>query len=338
MNPGVEPQDLEVSALWQAVPDGLLLADERGQILAVSNRLADLFGYDPDQLLGASISMLLPASYRAHHDNLIAGYFEEPTSRSMAAGGRLEGQRNDGTTVPVSVSLSPVVVGGRTGVLAAVRDVTDSLRSDQQLAEATRRRLLVELRERLGRDLHDTVIQELFAVGMSLQLVSPQITDPLIAERVSESIDHIDQVIRHIRDAVLGPRRHHEPDSLSEQLVAVAAELTPALGLTPQLTIASDLDARVPPEVAAHVVPVLREALANVARHAGAIDVDVCVSIDADEVVVRVFDDGVGPPATVVRPGGLANLASRAQEVGGSFELVAHRPVGSVLVWKAPLD
>jgi PAS domain S-box-containing protein len=338
MSPELASDDLGILPLWQAVPDGLVAVDRHGMILAVNDRFAALVDEAAANIIGRSVNEFVPAASRASHQGLVVGFFEDPVNRSMAAGGRLAVERSDGTTVPVAVSLSSIVLNGAPAVLAAVRDVTDAVVADQQLAESTRRRLLVELRDRLGRDLHDTVIQELFAVGMSLQSVVSHIDDPLVAERVGASIDQLDGVIRHIRDAVLGPRDHSDPHGLSWRLVAVAAELTPALGFPPQVRIASDLDDRVPPEVAAHVIPVLREALANVARHADAVDVDIDVHIDDGYVVVRVADDGVGPPPRVLRPGGLANLASRAEEVGGSFELTAHRPAGSVLVWKAPVD
>jgi len=337
MSPELSGPDLFDNPLWQAVPDGLVLVDGRGTILGANRRLTDMLGYPPDALVGESLAVLVPPEVRAHHGDLVDGYLEEPAPRTMAAGGRLAALRADGSELNVMISLAPIVLDGIPMVIAAVRDVSESVMVEQRLAEATRRRMMMEFRDRLGRDLHDTVIQELFALGMSLQAVLPVAPEGLVSERIAGAVDKLDATIREIRDAVLGPRADHRIDTLSARIVAVVADLTPALGFAPRVSVDPRVDAVVPPVVVDHMLPTLREALANVARHAEAVDVDVEVAIDDDHLELRVRDDGVGLPQRLERASGLANLRQRAEELGGSFEIGSGPEAGSLLVWRVPI-
>ena len=337
MSPALASSDLIGSPLWEAVPDGLLIVDGRGIILAANPQLCDMIGGPSDGLVGQPLSVLVPDHARDTHAGLAERYMSDPAPRPMAAGGRLVARRHDGSELPVMISLAPVTLGGAAAVLASVRDVSESVVVEQRLSDATRRRLLMELRERLGRDLHDTVIQELFAVGMALQAVQPLAPEGPVADRIGHAVDRLDATIRDIRDAVFGRRSGHDPDSLSSRIISVAAELTPALGFAPRVTVAPDIDSIVPRSIADHIIPTVREALANVARHAGAVDVDVDVMVDGSDVVVRVLDDGIGIPQPLKRASGLANLRRRAEDLGGVFEIGPGAGAGSALVWRAPM-
>jgi signal transduction histidine kinase len=205
-------------------------------------------------------------------------------------------------------------------------------RSDAQ------RLALFEDRDRIARDLHDLVIQRLFATGMSLQGTMALVGDSEAANRVEKSIDALDETIRDIRSAIfsLQARGEAEPARLRTRILGIVEEMTESLGFAPALRLAGPLDARVPPPVAGQLLAALREALANVAKHASASRVDVSVEAGPD-LVLTVRDDGVGLPETG-RRSGLGNLADRAGELGGTFRAAAAEGGGTGLEWRVPLS
>jgi signal transduction histidine kinase len=206
-------------------------------------------------------------------------------------------------------------------------------------AEVSRLQLL-EDRERIGRDLHDTVIQQLFASGLELQGLARRTDDPTVTARLDGVVDELDGVIRQIRSTIFA-LQGEQPEGLRGRVLDVARSLTPALGLAPQVDFDGPVDSLVPTRIASQVVPVVREALTNVAKHAGASRVRVRVHTDGQRLEVAVTDDGRGLPEGVRPDGGLGlgNLAQRAQLLGGQLELSAPAAgAGLRVVWTVPLD
>jgi signal transduction histidine kinase len=199
---------------------------------------------------------------------------------------------------------------------------------------------LLEDRERIARDLHDTVIQRLFATGMSLQgtarLVEPDPGEAIA--RIDVAIDDLDTTVKHIRTAIFGLERTGSGDeSLRLRLLSVTHEAAGALGFEPHVVFDGSIDAGVSDSVAAELLAVLREAVSNVARHAKASWVEVSVVVTADEVCLSVADDGKGPPPPDTPRGhGLANMMGRAIRLGGTFDLRARPGGGSVAEWRVP--
>jgi signal transduction histidine kinase len=196
--------------------------------------------------------------------------------------------------------------------------------------------VVLEDRERIARDLHDKVIQRLFATGMALQALGPRVGDAEAAHRLDEAIDELDLTIREIRTTIFA--LHTPTIGLHAELVALVTELAERLGLVVDLRVDGPLDLAVPPPVAEHVSPVIREGLTNVAKHAHATEVVVDVRVDAD-ITVRISDDGVGVSGAAAPSGqGLANLATRATAAHGTFTVAPGAGGGTVLTWRAPLD
>jgi two-component system, NarL family, sensor histidine kinase DevS len=197
---------------------------------------------------------------------------------------------------------------------------------------------LFEDRDRIARDLHDLVIQRLFATGMSLQGTVALVGDSEVAHRVEKSIDALDETIRDIRSAIfsLQSRGDAEPPPLRSQILSVVEEMTGPLGFAPALRLAGPLDSRVPGRIADQVLAALREGLANAAKHARASRVDVSVEAGRD-LVLTVRDNGIGLPAASSRRSGLANLTERAAETGGTMRVATGDGGGTELEWRVPL-
>jgi signal transduction histidine kinase len=202
---------------------------------------------------------------------------------------------------------------------------------------------LVEERERIARDLHDTVIQRLFATGLSLQRTTRIVrTDADEAvTRIEAAVDDLDVTVKHIRSAIfkLESSRVSAGGGLRGRVLGLGREAAGALGFEPRCFFEGPVDSAVADDVAGELLATLREALSNVARHAKATRVDVEVEVMVTgQVVLRVVDDGRGPPAPDAPRGlGLNNMEARAAHRGGRFELRAGLPAGTIVEWQVPL-
>jgi signal transduction histidine kinase len=191
-------------------------------------------------------------------------------------------------------------------------------------------------RERIARDLHDVVIQRLFAAGMQLQTAAQLAARPEVRSRLDSVVDDLDTTIRDIRGAIF-ELRSPAPGSLRSELRGVVDEARGALGFRPDLRIDGPVDTAVPEAVRVALPPVLREALSNVAKHAHAGTARVYLAVGRGEAVLTVTDDGVGPGEATATGHGRANMAARAADLGGSFDLAAGPAGGTVLTWRVPL-
>jgi signal transduction histidine kinase len=203
---------------------------------------------------------------------------------------------------------------------------------------------LFEDRDRIARDLHDLVIQRLYATGMSLEGTMPMITRPEVKSRVSGAVDAMDDTIKDIRATIFALQARDHADAqpdIRASIVGLVDEMTPMLGFAPSLRLGSGLREQVAGEAAEQVLATLREALSNAARHAQASRVDVTVDVSQDGMLtVQVTDDGVGI-MDGGRRSGLRNLADRAGQLGGELRLApageeADRP-GTRLEWRIPI-
>jgi signal transduction histidine kinase len=196
-------------------------------------------------------------------------------------------------------------------------------------------------RDRIARDLHDLVIQRLFADGLTLQATLGRLHGPPdAAERIQRVVDDLDDTIKVIRTTVFG-LQHRGPTSpgggLRSQLVALSSEATAALGFSPALRMTGLLDTDVTAEQADHLLAVVREALSNAARHARASRVEISVEAGDRELRLSIADNGRGIDSAVIRRSGLANMRSRAEELGGTLTLSRGEPGGTVLEWRVPM-
>jgi signal transduction histidine kinase len=196
-----------------------------------------------------------------------------------------------------------------------------------------------EDRDRIARDLHDLVIQRLYATGMTLEGVFARLGATETGQRVSGAVDALDETIKEIRSAIfaLHARPGADEASLRSRILAVADEAAASLGFEPGVRMAGRLDAAVPPETGEHLLSVLREALSNAARHASATKVDVTVEA-GQELILVVRDNGQGINKDTGRRSGLANMTERAEALGGTLRVRAATDEGGTeLEWRVPL-
>lgn len=197
--------------------------------------------------------------------------------------------------------------------------------------------LIGDERGRIARDLHDLVIQRLFASGLSLQSIVPLVRDERAAARLAEVVDELDATIREIRTTIftLAPPAHTS-SGVRARVLELVDESSRLLGFEATTRFRGPVDAMVGNDEAHHVLAVVREGLANVARHAQARSARVEIAATTDRVEVSVIDDGVGLPESH-RTSGLRNLRQRAESLGGSMAFEAAQPSGTILRWSIPL-
>jgi signal transduction histidine kinase len=191
-------------------------------------------------------------------------------------------------------------------------------------------------RERIARDLHDVVIQRLFATGLHLQRAEMLAVLPGVAEQLRVATDSLDETIRDIRGTIFELQHHDTGGSLRAELRELVHEYAPLLGFEPVTRTTGPVDSAVPPEIREQLLPVLREALSNLARHAAAKHGEVEVTVTGEEVRLTVLDDGVGIGPTT-RESGLRNARRRATELGGQLEVTRRDPQGTSFAWRVPL-
>ena len=455
-------------SLLDAAPDATMVVAATGEIVFVNDHAGELFGCAPRKMLGRPVEELLPESYRSVHRAHRTRYRAEPTVRSMGAGLNLSALRSDGSMFPVEISLSPLRLGddvfavaavrdisqrvdsedrlhrvlntldasddamlmfdadtlryafvnagavrllgyseaelltmtplhldpgateahyrefvssllvaegtvaavrqvtllrkdgievpvektyrvapvGRDGhrwVIALARDITSRLaaeaalqRSQQALHDAEQVVAIADDRERIARDLHDTVIQRLFGEGLKL-LGTMNVVDDAAKIRIQSTIDGLDQTIKELRLAVFSLQGGDpQPTGLRGRLLTTLTEATIGLGFEPRLQFEGPIET-IDNNIAEHLIPVLREALSNVSRHADASNVRVSVVVDED-ITLTVSDDGVGVPGEVIGGHGLANMSERARRLNGEATIAARQDGGALLTWRVPLQ
>lgn len=196
---------------------------------------------------------------------------------------------------------------------------------------------VLEDRDRIARDLHDAVIQRLFAIGLSLQATAGA-AEAAVSQRIARAVGDIDETIRQIRSSIFELTSPSDGQGVRADILALVRDLRDVTGFEVPVSFDGPVDGAVAPDVAEHLLFTVREALTNIARHARASKASVEVRVTAGECILRVVDDGrgLGP----VRPGGLGlqNMRRRAEKLGGSLSLEpGPGGSGTALEWRARL-
>jgi two-component system, NarL family, sensor histidine kinase DevS len=197
---------------------------------------------------------------------------------------------------------------------------------------------ILDDRDRIARDLHDRVIQRIFAVGMTLQGVA-RLPDPSqMFDRLDRAVDELDATITEIRSAIFELGENSLPGGLRNAIVRLCEELAPALGARPRTSFHGPVDNLIPPQTADHMVAVVREGLTNAGKHAGATSYEVLITVD-DDICLEIVDNGTGfdRDRSASSGLGLANMGNRAEKLHGSFTVASQPGAGTRLTWRVPI-
>ncbi len=210
-----------------------------------------------------------------------------------------------------------------------------------QMAEELRLVAVQDERDRISRDLHDGVIQQLFSIGMSLEGARPHVrTDPeRVEERLGAAVDQLDATIKEIRTTIFTLRPGRMPEvMLKRGIVELAQEYEQSASFTPSVQFSATLDQQVPNEIVPDVLHIVREALSNAAKHARSSALQITATVDHGDLLVSVVDHGTGFDTAVMTPGhGLANMAERAAILGAHLDLVSTPGSGTTVALRVPM-
>jgi len=335
--------------LIETAPGAILLVDESGLIVLVNERVEAIFGYTRDALLGQPVEMLLPQQFRAEHVAYRNGYFEQPGVRPMGIGRDLSGQRKDGSQFPVEIGLSHLQT--ETGVLALafVTDITERKRAEEewaqllireQTARAETQRIKFEERERISMELHDGIIQSIYAVGMSLEIARTTLAnDGRMNEMLVHATQNLDQIIddlrRYIRDLKIGTDYSRE---FQNQLQDIVRNFRDTSSAKLVIDVPESLTFFIEKYLHA-VVQLLRESLSNIVRHANATEVHVTLKESPTHITLRISDNGLGfDPQRVELGNGLLNMRQRVEQLNGTVEIVSQDQQGTALTFTFPVS
>ena len=328
-----EVSDADLVVLSEVTPDRAAVAVK----VAIGHRSDELVG-GRVPLAGTTSERVIVEGAAARYDTALPGSAAEifgigpimvlPLAGTGAPRGVLAVMRRRGRR---SFSAADLTMATAFAAHASVAlELADTRAAEQKL-------MLLEDRDRIARDLHDHVIQELFATGLGLEAIASQVRqDEPLAGSIRQRVDDIDRTIRRIRTSIF-ELRGPVAGGLRQRVLAVSGELTVALRCAASGTCAGALDTGFASDLGDDVVACVRETLTNVARHAGATSATVDIAATAGRLAVTVTDDGRGV-AGATRTSGIGNLRRRAERRGGSFA-VAAGPAGhgTTAVWSVPV-
>ncbi|MEP6622914.1 MAG: PAS domain S-box protein [Acidimicrobiia bacterium] len=293
-------------------------------------------GYSSTELADMTLSDLTPELSASDLEALLDSL--DPNAGSLLTR-TASLRRKDGRDIPVEIVIQTLTVDRSDAsptVVAIARDIGDRLDAEARDRERDRELQVLEDRERIARDLHDLVIQRLFAAGMSAQSLHARLSDPALADRASGIVDALDATISEIRTTIFGLQQPMGGTAgFRERLMAVIEEQRVHLGFPPHVYFDGPLESFDEMTVA-NALAILREALSNVARHAEASSVEITV-LAHDELVIRVVDDGRGLRSDPGTGHGIVNMTERVRELDGTFELRSGADGGTHLECRLPI-
>lgn len=325
MRDGVTLSERRFRSLLESAPDAIVIIDERGRIVLANDHSSVVFGYRRDEFVGEPVEMLLPAGLRSIHEQHRADFLAEPSIRAMGQRLNLLGLRKDGSVFPCEISLSPLESDEGTLVTAVVRDVTE-----RRLLEEERQRLRAETqaereRQRIAMDLHDGIIQSIYAVGLNLEAAADDVqTNPgEVAARIDRAIEQLNDTIGDIRAYVMELRPARFSGEIAESLTGIAHEFRVNSLIETTIDVAAALPP-LTPDGGSAIFHIAKEALNNIRKHACATSVAISLHAVDDVVALVITDDGTGFDASAARGEerhGLRNMASRARAAGGTLTI-----------------
>jgi PAS domain S-box-containing protein len=328
-----------------ASDDGVFMFDAASlRYTYVNEGAVRMVGYGRDDLFQMTPLDLNPYATEEEYRGLVDRLLAEPDDHVHRESSLL---RKDGTEIPVDKTFraAPTARDGSRWIIASARDISDRLEGeallreqDGALREAEQAILLAADRDRIARDLHDTVIQRLFGTGLGLQSLMATVGDPARG-RLEQAIDDLDDTIRELRSAIFSLQSASSKDApagIRRRVVEMVTDVGNDAGFESQMRFEGAVES-IHPMVAEELLPTIREALSNVAKHANAHEVSVRLKVD-DSVTLTVVDDGTGAKDDRSGGHGLLNMLTRAQNLGGHSELRSPPEGGSVLTWSVPAE
>jgi PAS domain S-box-containing protein len=308
--------------------EAIISIDESQRIIIFNQEAAKIFGYSPSEVIGQPLDILLPKRVVALHRQHLADFASsEVMVRLMGERQEIFGRRKNGEEFPAEASISKLEVGGERIFTVILRDITERKRAETEREKLIAELTLLEERERFARDLHDSIIQSIYAAGLSLDNLKADIppANEALRAQIDLSLKSLATVITDIRNYIFDLRPQAVKDKgLKARLEGLVRELQVNTTLLIQAEVTPEVDTCLSEAQASHVFHICHEALSNVVRHAKARQVQFSLTRKEEMVIIQVKDDGIGfelPPK--INPGhhGLANIQTRVAQLAASLNI-----------------
>lgn len=327
--------------------DAIIVTEHDRSITLFNQGAVKLFGYDPDEVLGNRIDLLLPERFRIDHPPYINAFAHNPESaRWMAQRREMFGLKKDGSEFPAEASISKLNLGEKTTFTMIVRDITDRLRTERQLQSLTAELMTAqeEERRRIARELHDDVNQRLalLAIDMANMLSDPS----TLTIRAKETIQSLNQRLVRISDDVRRMAYQFHPSILDDlgltaALKHMADEWSEKTGIKTVIVQEETTDP-LPRDIASCLYRVAQESLTNIMKHARAARVELELTCGDQEITLSIYDTGVGFDLNDIRtrhPGlGLVNMRERVRSVQGRLDIQSELGRGTHIIVHIPFS
>jgi len=328
--------------ICESAPDAIVVVDAQGCVVLVNQRAEEMFGFPMSELVGSRVDVLLPDALRSAHKHQRQAYMHHPVTRPMGTALQLFARRRDGSEFPVEISLSPFQSSGETLVISIVRDITERRRLE---AEREQLRAIADMekeRQRIAMDLHDGIIQSIYAVGLNLESAKEDVKvrpDDAVAQ-VNRAIDRLNDTIRDLRSYILDLRPPRFGGELLDSLNALVAEfhantlIEPALDIAPELPLLSE-------EQGSAIFHIAQEALNNARKHSRATQLFLQLRPADGTLRLEIADNGSGfdPGADLPEEHrGMRNMLSRAAAVGGLLRVETALGAGTSVMVEIPVQ
>ncbi|HLB23632.1 MAG TPA: PAS domain S-box protein [Dehalococcoidia bacterium] len=328
--------------ICEAAPDGIVVVDTKGCIVLANERAEKLFGFSREELVGSGVDMLLPQALRPHHASHRESYMNRPGTRPMGTNLQLLAQRRDGSEFPVEISLSPFSSGGETLVVSIVRDITDRRRLEAEREQLKAIADMERERQRIAMDLHDGIIQSIYAVGLNLESAAADVEsrpeDAVV--QVNRAIDRLNDTIIDLRSYILDLQPARYGGDLLESLHGLVVEFRANSLIDTAVEIAVGLP-RLLEEQEAAIFHIAQEALNNARKHSRATQLSLQLRGIDGTVKLVIEDNGSGfdPGADLPEEHrGMRNMLSRAASVGGMLRVETAPGAGTNVMVEMPVQ
>ncbi len=339
--------EARLAGILNIAEDAVIVIEHDRSISLFNQGATKLFGYDPNEVLGQAIDLLLPERFRHDHASHIHTFARSPESaRRMAQQREVFGLKKDGSEFPAEASISKLTVGERTTFTVIVRDISDRLMTEHQLQSLTTQLMTAqeEERRRIAQELHDDINQRLALLAIDMGRVE---SDPAVmTDQAREITRSLAQRLAVISDDVRRMAYQFHPSILDDlgltaALKQLADEWSVKTGIK-VVVVQEELADPLPRNIASCLYRVTQESLANIIKHARAARVELELTCGGQEITLSIYDTGVGFDLKEIQARhsglGLVNMRERVRSVGGHFDIQSEPGRGTHVTVQIPLS
>lgn len=320
--------EAQMRAILDTAVDAIITIDDRGRIESFNKAARRMFGYEPEEVIGQNVRMLMPEPYRSQHDSYLANYLRTGKAKIIGIGREVVARRKDGTLFPMDLAVSQVSLGKRRTFTGIIRDITERKRLEREVLDISERE-----QRRIGQDLHDGLCQQLTGIAFLVRALQQKL------EASGQDVSgYAQQINVLLKEAVTQARNlshglypvDPQPQGLMVALKELAATVENVFKIECRFGCPMPVLLR-ENSVATHLYRIAQEAVQNAIRHGKASKISIELAMVRNFTRLSVKDNGVGfADGNAAEAGmGLRTMHHRAQVIGGSLRIQPQRSGGT---------